>query len=44
VLAAAAQALADLLPTARLRPVEGANHDVAADVLGPVLSEFAGTD
>ncbi len=39
----AAQALADLLPTASLQPVEGANHDVAAEVLAPVLREFART-
>jgi len=37
----AARALAELLPSASLRPVEGANHDVAADVLAPVLREFA---
>jgi pimeloyl-ACP methyl ester carboxylesterase len=39
----AAQALTDLLPTASLRPVEGANHAVAAEVLAPVLREFART-
>jgi len=42
-LVAAAQALADLLPTASLRPVEGANHDVAAGVLAPVRRELAHT-
>jgi pimeloyl-ACP methyl ester carboxylesterase len=38
---AAAHALADLLPTASVQPVEGENHDVAADVLGATLREFA---
>lgn len=38
-----AHALADLLPNASLRPVEGANHDVAAEVLASVLREFAHT-
>jgi pimeloyl-ACP methyl ester carboxylesterase len=42
-LVAAAQGLADLLPTASLRPVEGANHGVAAEVLAPVLRELAST-
>ena len=37
----AARALAGLLPTASLRPVDGAQHSVAADVLAPVLREFA---
>jgi pimeloyl-ACP methyl ester carboxylesterase len=41
-LATAARALADLLPTASLRPVDGAQHNVEAAVLGPVLREFAG--
>lgn len=39
----AAGALADLLPTASLKPVEGEQHDVAAEVLAPVLREFADT-
>lgn len=37
----AAQALADLLPTASLQAVEGAQHSVAADVLAPALRRFA---
>ncbi|WP_188192013.1 alpha/beta fold hydrolase [Nonomuraea sp. SYSU D8015] len=37
----AAQALADLLPTATLWPVPGEQHSVASDVLAPVLREFA---
>ncbi|MGH3690350.1 MAG: alpha/beta fold hydrolase [Microbacterium sp.] len=37
----AAQALSELLPTATLLPVDGENHDVAAEVLAPVLREFA---
>ena len=37
----AAQALTELLPTATLLPVDGENHDVAAEVLAPVLRDFA---
>jgi pimeloyl-ACP methyl ester carboxylesterase len=37
----AAQALADLLPTASLQAVEGAQHSVEADVLAPALQQFA---
>jgi len=37
----AARALAGLLPTASLQPVEGAQHSVAADVLAPTLRRFA---
>jgi pimeloyl-ACP methyl ester carboxylesterase len=40
-LIAAARALADLLPTARLQAVEGAQHSVAAEVLAPALREFS---
>src|SRR5215472_16182731 len=37
----AARALADLLPTASLQAVEGAQHSVAANVLAPALRQFA---
>ena len=37
----AARALAELLPTASVQPVEGAQHSVAAEVLAPALREFA---
>lgn len=37
----AAHALADLLPTASLSAVDGAQHSVAADALAPALREFA---
>jgi pimeloyl-ACP methyl ester carboxylesterase len=37
----AARAVADLLPTATLQPVDGAQHSVAPEVLAPVLREFA---
>lgn len=40
-LIAAANALADLLPTASLRPVKGEQHSVEADVLAPALRNFA---
>jgi len=40
-LIAAARALADLLPTASLQAVEGAQHNVEAGVLAPVLRQFA---
>jgi pimeloyl-ACP methyl ester carboxylesterase len=40
-LAAGARALADLLPTATLRPVPGAQHNVEAGVLADALREFA---
>jgi pimeloyl-ACP methyl ester carboxylesterase len=36
----AAQALADLLPTATLRPVPGEQHSTTADVLAPTLRQF----
>ena len=35
-----AQALADVLPDARRRTLEGQAHDVAPEVLAPVLDEF----
>jgi pimeloyl-ACP methyl ester carboxylesterase len=35
-----AGALADLIPGARARVLEGQGHDVAPDVLAPVLKEF----
>ena len=37
----AAQALADLLPTATLRPVKGEQHSAPADVLAAALRDFA---
>jgi pimeloyl-ACP methyl ester carboxylesterase len=40
-LISAARALADLLPTAALQAVEGEQHNVAAEVLAPVLRRFA---
>jgi pimeloyl-ACP methyl ester carboxylesterase len=40
-LISAAKALAELLPTATLQGVDGEQHDVAADVLAPVLQQFA---
>src|SRR5215470_3158246 len=40
-LIAASRALADLLPTATLQAVDGAQHSVAADVLAPALRQFA---
>jgi pimeloyl-ACP methyl ester carboxylesterase len=36
----AAQALADALPNAQRRTLEGQTHDVAPEVLAPVLEEF----
>ena len=41
-LAAGAQAVAEALPTATLKPVPGENHSATAEVLAPVLSEFIG--
>src|SRR5262245_22793697 len=38
-----ARAAADLLPTATLREVEGAQHSVAPEVLAPVLRTFVST-
>ncbi|HEY3228360.1 MAG TPA: hypothetical protein VGJ87_04015 [Roseiflexaceae bacterium] len=35
-----AQALADILPHARRRTLEGQTHDVAPEILAPVLQEF----
>jgi hypothetical protein len=43
-LISAARALAGLLPSASLRAVEGAQHNVAAEVLATALREFASTD
>ena len=37
-----AKATAEALPTGRLRALEGQTHDVAPDVLAPVLVEFFG--
>jgi pimeloyl-ACP methyl ester carboxylesterase len=37
----AARALADLLPTASLREVDGQQHSTTADVLAPTLRQFA---
>ncbi len=39
-LISAARALTDLLPAASLRAVDGEQHNVAAEVLAPVLREF----
>lgn len=41
-LAAGAHAVAELLPTATLKPVAGENHSATAEVLAPVLSSFVG--
>ena len=38
----AVRALADLLPHAQGRSLEGQDHDVAPEVLAPVLVEFFG--
>src|SRR5262249_60731099 len=35
-----AQAVADLLPHAERRTLEGQTHEVAADAIAPVLTEF----
>jgi len=35
-----ADALAGVLPNARRRTLEGQTHDVAPEVLAPVLAEF----
>jgi pimeloyl-ACP methyl ester carboxylesterase len=43
-LISAARALADLLPTASLQGVEGAQHSVAPEVLAPALRAFASTE
>jgi pimeloyl-ACP methyl ester carboxylesterase len=43
-LISAARALADLLPTASLEAVEGAQHSVAPEVLAPALRQFASAD
>jgi pimeloyl-ACP methyl ester carboxylesterase len=43
-LTSAARALADLLPTASLQGVEGAQHSVAPEVLAPTLRAFASTE
>jgi pimeloyl-ACP methyl ester carboxylesterase len=43
-LISAARALVDLLPTASLEPVEGAQHNVAADVLAAALKQFTSTE
>ena len=37
----AAQAVAELLPTASLQPVDGEQHSVTAEVLAPALRQFA---
>jgi hypothetical protein len=37
-----ADALASVLPNAERRTLEGQTHDVAAEVLAPVLVEFFG--
>ncbi|MGB9378936.1 MAG: alpha/beta hydrolase [Mycobacteriales bacterium] len=39
-LASGAKAVADLLPTATLRPVPGENHSTTADVLAPALRAY----
>jgi len=38
----AAQALADVLPNAKRRTLEGQTHNVDAKALAPVLEEFLG--
>jgi pimeloyl-ACP methyl ester carboxylesterase len=38
-----ARALAEVLPSAEYRTLEGQTHEVAPDVLAPVLTEFFGT-
>jgi hypothetical protein len=38
------RALADLLPTASLQPVDGEQHSVPAEVLAPTLRQFAADD
>lgn len=43
-LIAAARALAGLLPTASLQAVDGAQHNVEADVLAAALQEFASAE
>jgi pimeloyl-ACP methyl ester carboxylesterase len=43
-LISAAKALAELLPTATLQDVDGEQHDVPADVLAPILREFANAE
>jgi pimeloyl-ACP methyl ester carboxylesterase len=43
-LISAARALAGLLPTASLQPVEGAQHNVTAEVLTAALRQFASTE
>jgi pimeloyl-ACP methyl ester carboxylesterase len=40
-LASGAKAVAELLPTATLKPVPGENHSTTADVLAPALRAFA---
>ncbi|WP_314147773.1 alpha/beta hydrolase [uncultured Leifsonia sp.] len=41
-LVSGARAVADLLPTAALKPVPGENHSATAEVLAPELRAFAG--
>jgi len=36
----AAQAIADMVPHGKYQVLPGQNHDVKADVIAPVLSEF----
>src|SRR5438093_11116125 len=36
----AVRALVEILPKAQLRTLEGQTHDVAPEILGPVLDEF----
>ena len=36
----AVRALVEILPKAQLRTLEGQTHDVAPEILGPVLEEF----
>ena len=38
----AAQALADALPAAQRRTLEGQTHEVAPEVLAPLLEDFFG--
>ena len=40
--ARAARAIADMVPHGTFKLLSGQNHDLKADVIAPVLSEFCG--
>jgi hypothetical protein len=40
----AAQAIAKMVPHGKYQLLKGQNHDVDAEVIAPVLSEFYGSD